>query len=493
MRTTDARKQLLWLPDPVARTVERKRYAGEPDLSTLKGQQVEVYAELREFLMGDVEGGMHLLEGFAGTGKTYVLSRLIEEYLYVGGAGGERGYIKIAMTAPVNKAVKVLKASADYIHNGVQYLTVHKLLGLKEKINADGTISFVKDWDNDTAKIDEYDVLVVDEVSMLSDELFEMLEPYSGRIKILFSGDPAQIPPVGRPDCIPLREDQRNFYRIGRSVLTEPQRQTLDSPILENATKLRDRLKMPTAIPRKETKMIGNSGIAFFGGDDADGDLFEEILYRYFTSENFKQDADFAKVIGWRNRTLKTVNSRIRSMIYEEDAYNKLVVGEKLVANAPIAEDDMILFTTNDEFVVEKFRVETEKINGGQFNLDYYSCTVNYMTPDGNTGQGVIKVVHEESQKQYDEILEMLGHVAKNHPRGSLKAVRAWQDFWAFKKHFADVSYNYAITGHKSQGSTYSNAIVLENDINANNNVIERNRIKYTAMSRPKDRLLVAY
>ena len=48
-----------------------------------------------------------------------------------------------------------------------------------------------------------------------------------------------------------------------------------------------------------------------------------------------------------------------------------------------------------------------------------------------------------------------------------------------------DLDYGYAITGHKSQGSTYSHVFVMENDINANWVLKERNQIKYVALTRP--------
>jgi exodeoxyribonuclease-5 len=48
-----------------------------------------------------------------------------------------------------------------------------------------------------------------------------------------------------------------------------------------------------------------------------------------------------------------------------------------------------------------------------------------------------------------------------------------------------DLDYGYAITGHKSQGSTYTHVFVMENDINENWVIKERNQIKYVALTRP--------
>jgi len=48
-----------------------------------------------------------------------------------------------------------------------------------------------------------------------------------------------------------------------------------------------------------------------------------------------------------------------------------------------------------------------------------------------------------------------------------------------------DMDYGYCLTAHKSQGSTYTHAFVMENDINQNWLIKERNQIKYVALTRP--------
>jgi ATP-dependent exoDNAse (exonuclease V) alpha subunit len=63
--------------------------------------------------------------------------------------------------------------------------------------------------------------------------------------------------------------------------------------------------------------------------------------------------------------------------------------------------------------------------------------------------------------------------------------------YYNFTRRYADVSWGYSISAHKSQGSTYKNVFVLEDDIDKNWDVIERNRIKYTAFTRASSNLFV--
>jgi ATP-dependent exoDNAse (exonuclease V) alpha subunit len=66
-----------------------------------------------------------------------------------------------------------------------------------------------------------------------------------------------------------------------------------------------------------------------------------------------------------------------------------------------------------------------------------------------------------------------------------------WVKYYKAQQAFADVAYNYAITAHKSQGSTYKNVFVIEDDIDFNTNIVERNKIKYTSYTRPTDKLFI--
>ena len=509
----DVRRVIMQLPNAEEILFEKKRYASTPDITKLKDQQLEAFNECAEFLNAP-GGGMHLVRGYAGTGKTFTIGMIIEHYLSTKSC-------QIALTAPTNKAVKQLLKSSEFTHSNLKYATIHSLLGLREQIDNYGNQKFVQDKKN-PPKIEEYQVLVIDEVSMLPDELFEMLLPYcseftarikkqpmfgdfgkiigsdrgtraSSGLKIIFMGDPAQIPPVGKKDCLPFNEEARKKYNIGVSDLTEIVRQALDNPIIVETMRVRDRLHAPVSFPTKNTRINDKgAGVVFFERGNPDhSEVVEEILELYFRSDNFKLNADFMKVIAWRNKTVNYMNKWIREKLYGEEAIDRIVVGEKLIANKPIFEGPMIIFNSNDELEVISYKVDQEDINQGQYVINYYATMVRCVQPNGLEVDSIIKIVHNDSMHVYEEILDALKEVAKNKTQGTWEAGKAWQDYFGFMENFADVTYNYALTAHKAQGSTYDNCLVLSQDLDANRNVVERNRIKYTALSRPRNLLFI--
>ncbi len=98
-----------------------------------------------------------------------------------------------------------------------------------------------------------------------------------------------------------------------------------------------------------------------------------------------------------------------------------------------------------------------------------------------------IDILHEDSESYFHVLANKLKKIAIEK-RGKEKS---WIKYYDFIRRFADVSYNYCISCHKSQGSTYNTTFVMEDDINLNHDIIERNRIKYTAYTRSKSKLYV--
>ena len=197
--------------------------------------QKKIIEKLSEYLADDDYSRIFVLNGYAGTGKTTLISALV--------AVLKELRIKPVLLAPTGRAAKVL---ARYC--GEQALTIHKRI-YRQRTNADYESKFSLDINREQGA-----VFIVDEASMLSDatgegmifgsgSLLEDLIRYvrSGRgCRLILVGDGAQLPPVGS-DASPAL-DPENLSRYGDVIYTsmdEVVRQHTESGILFNATLVR--------------------------------------------------------------------------------------------------------------------------------------------------------------------------------------------------------------------------------------------------------------
>jgi exodeoxyribonuclease-5 len=217
---------------------------------------------------------------------------------------------------------------------------------------------------------------------------------------------------------------------------------------------------------------------------------FVEEVLPLFKSVDYQNDIDFVKILAWRNVVINKYNELIRTHIFG-DNLPKIMAGDKLIADAPIVEDKKIMISTNDEMEVISTTIESEVLSD-LYTLKYYKARVKVFCND-IFNEYMIKIMHEDSDKDFEKILGMQKRLALSHPSGSYKAKSAWMDFYEFYNHWARVKYSYCVSVHKSQGSTYNNAYVLAWDILLSSNTLERNRILYTACTRPSHNLYVEY
>jgi len=458
------------------------------DISVLNDDQKNAFEELRDYIHGKSDD-IYVIKGWAGTGKTFCVSLLVRYVLEV--MKPNNSWYKIAVTGPTNKSVRVIKKSTGILNHRVSFATIHKMLGLTERITSDGKQEFVNQGDF-RPPIESIKLLIIDEVSMLSDDLFHEIIKYREKIKIICMGDPAQIPPVGRPDCIPFRNELADQYGIKTVELKTIMRQKKGNPIIDTSVKIRENLEIPYSVTGTESLLTENGeGIQFLNLNHPEvRESFQNVLDSYFNSDDFKNDPEYTKIIAWRNKTVATMNSLVRKVIYGDSSLeSKILIGEKLIANNPILENNEIIFNTNDEFSVEDYKIkETKfKINEETVPIKYYETGVIFINDEEKRIKMYIDILHESSQSEFNRIANNLKQIAIEK-KGKEKS---WVKYYDFLRRFADVSYAYAITAHKSQGSTYTTAFVLEDDIDVNIDVIERNRIKYTSYTRSSKKLYV--
>lgn len=449
---------------------------------TLTDHQSIVYDTLLPFSMGVLSYKMLLLEGFAGTGKSTMVNHLLAALL------SDTSKI-IGITAPTNKAVKVLRKMSKYLPHfseRLHYRTIHSLLGLKEVIGNDGKKRYVADKLSKKS-IDQIDFLILDEASMLQDELFEEIQLYvMGGLRVLFVGDGKQIPPVMQDEATPFNKENREILNIEHLVLSEIVRQAAGNPIIQMATAIREhptyRKSFLSFLPEDP---VTDAGEGVYPVHDMD--FFVRVCNKLYLSESYKTDSDYVKIVCWTNKEVDKLNNYIRSLLYPEQCSDRIVIGERLLAEETIIDKtegiERLQYTTNDEFEVLSYTIEHVTIVGIVYKV--YQCRV---ASSGEEPES-IRVLHEDSQEDYDKVLENLKELALRDRSG--KAAPLWANFYNFQTNFAKIKYNYAITAHKSQGSTYTNCIVLVDDVYKNSYLLERNKILYTAITRASKRLFM--
>jgi exodeoxyribonuclease-5 len=470
------------LTDPVQTDIQQPS-CSQPHLDLLTGSQREAHDQLLNYSLRDTGHHAGLMVGYAGTGKTFTTARIVQSIQQL----KERAVIAVA--APTHKAVRVLKRDAM---KGVEYATIHSLLALKETYDDNGNITYQPDKHRqEPPPITKVDFLLLDEVSMLNSELYRMLLPHIGRgLKVIFIGDPAQIPPVNEKDSIPLLK----WKELGllKCELKEIMRQAEGNPILEFATEIRSNYKEGHFNPSRNLLPDGQ-GIETLLYDSP---REEELLNTYFDSPRFREDADWMKVIAWRNAVVDNYNRKIRKIIYRNESYLAAVMhGEKLIMDRPVINDGRMILSTNEEVEVEdvviiNHEMKLKDTSGERVTipLQVYRVRLSWLDNDvrryysGN-------IIHEHDLPKFNKVMEQMKAAAASALPGARS--KMWIQYYRTRERFVWVKYNYAITGHKSQGSSYQHCLVLKWDIDYNRNIEERNRILYVACTRPRHTLFI--
>lgn len=198
---------------------------------------------LGAFLVSPCREKCFLLKGYAGTGKTSVVSALVRAL-----EGLQQPCI---LLAPTGRAAKVLAR-----YSGKAAFTIHKYIYRQQQLGVE-TFSLADNRHKQT-------LFIVDEASMLSatrdngvfgsgslmDDLIKYV--YSGDGCSLFLlGDDAQLPPVGSDNSPALDANRLRGYglEVSAFALTQVARQALDSGILANATLIREQLNRSATLP----------------------------------------------------------------------------------------------------------------------------------------------------------------------------------------------------------------------------------------------------
>ena len=333
----------------------RQKFPFEPT----PGQQ-ELFARLDHFL-GNDDVQAFLLKGYAGTGKTTLISTLVKTLPRLG--------FRTVLLAPTGRAAKVMAT-----YSNKKALTIHKKIYRQVTNPFSGGLEFKRQNNPHTNT-----VFLVDEASMIADEadfggsglLTDLIEYVFGNEgdpnKLLLVGDLAQLPPVGLEHSPALDKKylEENFHMgVMEQELTEVMRQDAQSGILYNATELRKLL--PEKKPEIQIVTRSFPDIYRMTGDKLEDGL--NYAFRKYGEEN-------TMVLTRSNKNAVQYNQYIRTRIkYQED---EVSTGDRLLIArnnyTVLGEDDPAGFLANGDFV-EIIRIKNyEQMHGFRYCLLYTS------------------------------------------------------------------------------------------------------------------------
>ena len=418
-----------------------------------------------------------LLKGYAGTGKTTIISTLIKVIKNYG--------FKSILLAPTGRAAKVMSNYSDKIA-----LTIHKKIYKQTSDSFSGSLTFQrqKNYHDNT-------LFIVDEASMITDDaefgnrslladLIDFVFENPGN-KLMLVGDVAQLPPVGKELSPALDKEylEKNYYMsVFMEELKEVMRQDEQSGILYNATELRNQLKEE----KPEVKITTKSFRDMFR---MTGERLEEGLrYAY---DKFGQENTI--ILTRSNKAAVQYNEYIRRMINfseeELDAGDRLMV----VRNNynVLDEESPAGFIANGDFVeLLKIR-KTQDIHGFRF-ADVVLRLTDYDKQPEFDAKIILDTLHsftpsmssEDNRKLYDSVQEDYFDIKSKKER--MEALRKDPFLNALQVKFA-----YALTTHKSQGGQWSAVFIDQGYLpeeQVNNEFI---RWLYTAITRATDEVFL--
>lgn len=447
------------------------------DLFRPTDDQARALELLEPFAVGDRSERMALLEGYAGTGKTTLVGELIHRC-------AKRGVV-VALAAPTNKAVRVLreKVQAD----DVDFASIHSLLGLRMIERDDGGTDCRAEGE---PKLERYELVIVDECSMVSPELFRQVMLYGQRTRVLFVGDPCQLPPVGSQDRSPVFDHVKLRARLASVV-----RQAEASPIIRLSMRIREGIDRNEPISPEQ---IAEALPAAAPGAEAVLVAGDEATTQGFVQYEAEQGRD-ARVIAFKNSTVIRHNAAVHRLLHGFGAPG-YVPGQTVMLQTPFE------YPMPDRPFPGRLHTSEEckvlKVVDGE-HPQYPEVQAVRLTLQRDTGE-VLEAWAPTDQAALDRIIGFAFSKAgalkrdrdsagRPEERRAIDVERNERLAYAFgiKQGFIHLRHCYALTAHKSQGSTFDTAIIDLRDLARMRTAFDYNRALYVAVTRPRKYLAV--
>ncbi len=446
---------------------------------TPTGDQKETVDAISEFVAEKRSRSLFILAGYAGTGKTSLISALVK------GLAALR--LKSVLLAPTGRAAKVLAhfaASKSY--------TIHKKI-YRQKSAREGVGTFVLD-----RNLHKDTLFIVDEASMIGSDrsdgsnfgsgnlLSDLLEyVYSGAgCKLLLAGDTAQLPPVGSrlSPALDTYGISLSGYNVVSRELRDVVRQSELSGILVNATALRSTI---------DSGVWSTPELIAEGFDDIERISGEDLTDSLNDAYNSKGVEDTVVVVN-SNRLANVYNNGIRRTIFFRD--EEVSAGDLLMVvknnyfwlDESGGEDGAAFIANGDVAEVQRVKKCEERygLRFAEMSLWFpdYQAGVDAWVVLDTLNSDSPSLPSEKVRELYHSVAEDYSHIRSR--RKQWEAIRNDPWFNALQVKFA-----YAVTCHKAQGGQWKRVFIDQGHFNRQEPASDYLRWLYTAVTRATEKL----
>jgi len=513
----------------------------DTDDKVLNPQQREALQQVADFIerikTGKLKDKEFMLSGYAGTGKSSTIKYLVK-YLN----RKWRGQILFALSTPTHKANKVLRAFFRGTINE-DPVTTKSILGYKaERDPVTNKLEFVLDEKKN--KMPRNGIVIVDESSFLGQKEVTDLRAAAAQkgATLIFMGDIAQIPPPDGSNRVSPTFGIKQQYQ-----LTQVMRQADGNPLSPLYDIVRSNLLtdgFAKFFPHQTNINSKGEGIEFIKGNYKDTAKLLAAAVEAFTSDAFKTDKLYAKIVAYGNPTVEAYNRGVRQAILKDTAEDfqigELLMGYEQKGESPVVQNGQDYIITDRQYVTGRILPGTPiKVNGYELKLreadqpeGSRTVTPFILNPKDLENQvflqhyiDLLESLKKVKGYEYFDILRKVSSIeetalvpetvysyqGKYYTNSMLR-----QQFPALFQYdeqtgqrpvdkmlsvAKNVDYGYAVTAHKVQGSTYKNVYIDENNLEFDKRLIagpdgkpfsyERNNLLYVALSRPTTKAVV--
>ena len=445
-------------------------------------EQILAINRLAGFMSETAPRQVFLLKGYAGTGKTAIVSALVRTLV--------KHNRRVVLMAPTGRAAKVFSNTS-----GFPACTIHKKIYRQKSILDVGSFQLDRN-------LHEHTLFLVDEASMISNEglsgsmfgtgrlLDDLISyVYAGKdCRLLMLGDQAQLPPVGETDSPGLSAQMLSTYGLNVSefCLETVMRQMQESGILSNATALREFAVRPDMPGRFRFRLDGFKDVVRISGSD----LIEAISGCYS-----RDGIDETMVLCRSNKRAIIYNNGIRNAILDrEDELNRgdsiMIVKNNYYWTERLMTDDdadsysnIPSFIANGDIAVIRRVRRQREMYGFRFEdavislPDYGDLEMDVTLMLDTLHSESPSLTREESDKLFNSVMEDYEEIPTRKEK--MKKLRENPHFNALQ-----IKYAYAVTCHKAQGGQWKNIFIDQGFVPDDGRDEDYYRWLYTAVTR---------